>query len=332
MPASASTIDIHAHLNVPAAQRMMKAAAERGDVGAAAKNQGGIGITGERSANEKVLSEPEARIADMTRMGVEFAVLSPGAPKGFYEADSNLSTTVARHVNDHAAAIVKEHSDRFLSMAIVPLQHVDLAIAETERAVKELGLRAVRFPCDIAGMELSDERLEPYWTALEKLGVPVYVHPQGFSHPQRFKAFYMTNVVSNPLETTLAISHLIHSGVPARHPGLKFYCAHGGGFFPFYLGRFDHAWKTRAENRVHIDRPPSTYIESFYFDTVVFRPDQIRRLVDLVGAEHVMMGTDSPYDMGETDPVALVDAVEGLSASERATIKAGAAKKLFRIN
>ena len=328
----ASVIDIHAHLNVPAAQRMMKAAAERGDVGAAAKNQGGVGITGERSANEKVLSDPEWRIKDMEKMGVERAVLSSGAPKGFYEADSNLGMTVAQHVNDHAAAIVREHPDRFWAMAIAPLQHVDLAIKETERAVRTLGLKAIRFPCDIAGMELSDERLEPYWTALEALDVPVYIHPQGFSHPQRFKAFYMSNVVSNPLETTLAISHLIHAGVPKRHPKLRFYGAHGGGFFPFYLGRFDHAWNTRAENRVHIDQPPSAYLDSFYFDTVVFRPDQIRHLVDLVGADHVMLGTDSPYDMGETDPVGLVDAVDGLSAAERETIKSGAATKLFKLN
>jgi aminocarboxymuconate-semialdehyde decarboxylase len=327
-----SVIDIHAHLNVPAAQRMMKAAAERGDVSAAARNQGGIGITGERSANEMVLSDPEWRIKDMDKMGVDFAALSSGAPKGFYEADTNLAMTVAQHVNDHTASVVKAFPDRFAAMAIAPLQHVDLAIKETERAVRTLGLKAIRFPCDIAGMELSDSKLEPYWDAVEKLGIPVYVHPQGFSHPQRFKAFYMSNVVSNPLETTLATSHLIHAGVPKRHPRIKFYTAHGGGFFPFYLGRFDHAWETREECRVHIDQPPSAYIDSFYFDTVVFRPQQIRHLVDLVGAEHVMLGTDSPYDMGETDPVGLVNQVERLSAAERDLILGNGARKLLRLN
>lgn len=326
-----SVIDIHAHLNVPEAGRRMKAAAESGKASAAAKNQAGVGITGERSANEKVLSEPQSRIKDMQQMGVDFAALSPGAPKGFYEADANLSMAVAQLVNDHAAQVVKDHPDHFVSMAIAPLQHVDLAIRETERAVKSLGLKAMRLPCDIGGMELSDPKLEPYWTAVEKLGIPIYIHPQGFSHPQRFKDFYMSNVVSNPLETTLAISHLIHAGVPRRHPKIRFYGAHGGGFFPFYLGRFDHAWKTRAENRVHIDQPPSSYIDSFYFDTVVFRPQQIRHLVDLVGAEHVMLGTDSPYDMGETDPVGLLDSVEGLSKSERDLIARGSAMKLLNM-
>ncbi len=326
-----SVIDIHAHLNVPEAGRRMKAAAESGKATEAAKNQAGVGITGERSANEKVLSEPESRIRDMLDMGVDFAALSPGAPKGFYEAGPELAMDVSRLINDHAAAVVKAHPDRFVSMAIAPLQHVDLAITETERAVRTLGLKAMRFPCDIGGMELSDPKLEPYWAAIEKLGIPVYIHPQGFSHPQRFKAFYMSNVVSNPLETTLAISHLIHSGVPRRYPKIRFYGAHGGGFFPFYLGRFDHAWKTRAENRVHIDQPPSTYIGSFYFDTVVFRPQQIRHLVDLVGAEHVMLGTDSPYDMGETDPVGLLDSVAGLSKSERDLIARGSAMKLLNM-
>lgn len=327
----ASVIDIHAHLNVPEAGRRMKAAAEKGEAVEAAKHQGGVGITGERSANEKVLSEPEWRLKDMLKMGVDFAALSPGAPKGFYEADTNLSMTVAQFVNDHAARVVKDNPDHFVSMAIAPLQHVDLAIKETERAVKSLGLKAMRFPCDIGGMELSDKKLEPYWAAVEKLGIPIYIHPQGFSHPQRFKDFYMSNVVSNPLETTLAISHLIHAGVPKRYPKIKFYGAHGGGFFPFYLGRFDHAWKTREENRVHIDQPPSTYISSFYFDTVVFRPQQIRHLVDLVGADHVMLGTDSPYDMGETDPVGLVDRVAGLTPKERELIVKGAALRLLNL-
>ncbi|MQA65694.1 MAG: amidohydrolase family protein [Alphaproteobacteria bacterium] len=141
-----SVIDIHAHLNVPAAQRMMKAAAERGDVSAAARNQGGIGITGERSANEMVLSDPEWRIKDMDKMGVDIGALSSGAPKGFYEADTNLAMTVAQHINDHAASVVKAYPDRFVAMAIAPLQHVDLAIKETERAVRTLGLKPSAFP------------------------------------------------------------------------------------------------------------------------------------------------------------------------------------------
>jgi aminocarboxymuconate-semialdehyde decarboxylase len=330
--ADTSVIDIHAHLVVEESRDMMKAAAEKGEVGAGAKQQGGIGISPEQAHRESVLSDPEMRIEDMEKMGVGFAALSPAPPRGFYEADSNLSMTVAKFINDRAAKIVSDYPDRFVSMGVAPLHHVDLAIKEMERAIKELDLRGIRFPTEINGMELSDPSLEPFWEAAEDLDTMIYVHPQGFTHPQRMKAFYMTNVVANPLETTLAISHLIHSGVIARHPKLKFYCAHGGGFFPFYMGRFDHAWTTRAECREHIDQPPSTYVPNLYFDTVLFRPDQIRYLLDQVGSEHVMLGTDSPYDMGEMDPVGLVDQVPGLAADERADILGGTAKRILKMN
>ncbi|MDH3242521.1 MAG: amidohydrolase [Alphaproteobacteria bacterium] len=328
----ATVIDIHAHLVVDESRDMMKAAAEKGAVGAEARKQGGVGISQEQAEREAVLSDPKKRIADMDKIGVDISALSPAPPRGFYEADSNLAMTVAQLINDRAAAIVKDYPDRFVSMGVAPLHHTGIAVKEMERAIGDLNLRGIRFPTEINGMELSDPSLEPFWDAAEQLGTMIYVHPQGFTHPQRLKAYYMTNVVGNPLETTLAMSHLIHSGVIARHPGLKFYFAHGGGFLPFYVGRFDHAWREREECRAHTDQPPSAYLPNMWFDTVVFRPEQIRTLVDLVGAERVMLGTDRPYDMGEPDPVALVNEVEGLSDAERDMIMSGTAKELLKMN
>ena len=328
----ATVIDIHAHLVVNESRDMMKAAAEKGDVGAEAKQQGGIGISQAQAEREAVLSDPVKRIEDMDKIGIDISALSPAPPRGFYEADSNLAMTVAQVINDRATDIVKTYPDRFVSMGVAPLHHVDLAIKEMERATGALDLRGIRFPTEINGMELSDPSLEPFWDAAEQLDTMIYVHPQGFSHPQRLKAYYMTNVVGNPLETTLAMSHLIHSGVIARHPNLKFYFAHGGGFLPFYVGRFDHAWRERDECREHTDTPPSAFLPNLWFDTVVFRAEQIRTLVDIAGAERVMLGTDRPYDMGEHDPVALVNEVDGLSDAERETIMGGAAKKLLKMN
>ncbi|MCZ6446693.1 MAG: amidohydrolase family protein [Alphaproteobacteria bacterium] len=328
----ALVIDIHAHLVVEESRNMMKAAAEKGDVGAEALSQGGIGISQAQAQRQAVLADPEKRIEDMDKIGVDISALSPAPPRGFYEADSNLSMTVAQLINDRAAEIVKTYPDRFVAMGVAPLHHVGLAVVEMERAVGALDLRGIRLPTEINGMELSDPSLEPFWDAAERLETMIYIHPQGFSHPQRLKAYYMTNVVGNPLETTLAMSHLIHSGVIARHPNLKFYFAHGGGFLPFYVGRFDHAWRERQECREHTEAPPSTFLANMWFDTVVFRPEQIRILVDLAGAERVMLGTDRPYDMGEPDPVALVNQVEGLSDTERETIMGGAAKALLKMD
>jgi aminocarboxymuconate-semialdehyde decarboxylase len=328
----ALVIDIHAHLVVEESRDMMKAAAEKGDVGAAAKNQGGIGISQEQAHRAAVLADPVERIKDMDEIGVDMSALSPAPPRGFYETDSNLAMTVAQLINDRAAEIVKTYPDRFIAMGVGPLHHVGLAVKEMERAVGDLDLRGIRFPTEINGMELSDPSLEPFWDAAEQLGTMIYVHPQGSTHPQRLGSYYMTNVVGNPLETTLAMSHLIQSGVIARHPGLKFYFAHGGGFLPFYVGRFDHAWRERKECREHTDGPPSTFLPNLWFDTVVFAPEQIRTLVDIAGAEKVMLGTDRPYDMGEPDPVALVNQVEGLSDAERETIMGGAAKALLKMD
>lgn len=328
----AHVIDVHAHLVVEESREMMKAAAEKGDVGAAAKRQGGIGISGAQSEREAVLSDPEKRIEDMDRIGVDVSALSPAPPKGFYEADSNLAMTVAQVINDRAAEIVKSYPDRFVSMGVAPIHHTGLAVKEMGRAVGDLGLKGIRLPTEIAGAELSDPAFEPFWDAAEQLDTMIYIHPQGFTHPERLKAYYMTNTVGNPLETTLAMSHLIHSGVIARHPRLKFYFAHGGGFLPFYVGRFDHAWQAREECREDTDAPPSSFLANMWFDTVVFRPEQIRTLVDLVGAERVMLGTDRPYDMGEPDPVALVNEVEGLTNAEREAILGGTAKTLLKMD
>ncbi len=322
-------IDIHAHLVDNEARRVMKAAAESGKVDAKARQQGGIGITRHENERELVLSDPEARIRDMDSIGVDLSALSPAPPKGFFQTDANLALTVSRLINDRARDIAERHADRLVSMAVAPLHHVDLAIAEMRRALGELGLKGIRFPTEIEGMELSDPVLEPFWEAADSLKALIYIHPQGFTHPQRLKGFYMTNVVGNPLETTLAMSHLIHGGVLARYPNIRFYFAHGGGFFPFYVGRFDHAWKERKECRVHIDQPPSAYLRQCWFDTVVFRPDQIRYLIDLVGADRVMLGTDRPYDMGEPDPVALCESVPGLTAGEREALLGGTARELL---
>ncbi|MDX1484871.1 MAG: amidohydrolase family protein, partial [Alphaproteobacteria bacterium] len=259
-----TVIDIHAHLVVEESREMMKAAAEEGAVGEEAKSQGGVGISQEQAEREAVLADPVKRIEDMDKIGVDISALSPAPPRGFYEADSNLAMTVAQLINDRAAEIVKQYPDRFVSMGVAPLHHEGISIAEMERAVGDLDLRGIRFPTEINGMELSDPFLEPFWDAAEQLGTMIYVHPQGFTHPQRLQAYYMTNVVGNPLETTLAMSHLIHSGVIARHPKLKFYFAHGGGFLPFYVGRFDHAWRERAECREHTDAPPSSFLPNLW--------------------------------------------------------------------
>jgi aminocarboxymuconate-semialdehyde decarboxylase len=150
----------------------------------------------------------------------------------------------------------------------------------------------------------------------------------GFSEPRRLEPYFMTNVVGQPLETTLALAHLIFGGVLERYPRLKILAVHGGGFLPFYLGRFEQAFRQRKECRINISEPPRHYLRQAYFDTVVFEPEAIAYLVSLVGADHVLMGSDLPFDMGQDDPVGLISRVPSLSRHDKARILGGNAASL----
>ena len=167
--------------------------------------------------------------------------------------------------------------------------------------------------------------------AWRRLRVPLFVHPLGFSHGQRLGEFFMVNSVGQPIEETIAISHFILGGVLDRHPELDLVIAHGGGFYPFYAGRMDHAWKVRPEVKRLTAEAPSSYLKRLWFDTCVFRADLIDALVAMVGTERLMLGSDFPFDMGDDDPVGLVNKAR-LSQADREKITFGNASRLFKIS
>jgi len=152
----------------------------------------------------------------------------------------------------------------------------------------------------------------------------------GCSLGARLRQYYLSNVIGNPTETTVALAHLIFGGVFDRHPGLKLCAAHGGGYFPFYTGRFDHGWRVRPEART-CRHPPSEYLKRIWFDSLVYTPQSLEHLIRRAGAGQVMLGTDFPFDMGVDDPLARLDAVAGLSAGERRAILGGNAARLLKL-
>jgi aminocarboxymuconate-semialdehyde decarboxylase len=326
-----AVIDIHGHINLSRPKALL---AERlppkPDREKKAGPQVGGGITDK--SRGVILSDIDARLADMDGMGVDMMALTPSPPRGYYKLDEELAAEVTRATNDDVAKVAADHPTRFLALGNLPLQHVAFSVQELERAVRELGHKGVRVSTNIAGMELGDRRFDPFWAKAEELGAVVFLHPQGFTHPERLQDYFMTNVVGQPLETTLALAQMIFGGTFERFPRLKVCAAHGGGFLPFYLGRFEQAYRERAECRAYISRPPADYLKQVWFDTVLFRPDMIAFLVSLVGHEKVMMGTDSPYDMGENHPVRLVESVPGLGAQQKADILGGNAARLLGLN
>ncbi|MFL5054411.1 MAG: amidohydrolase family protein, partial [Microvirga sp.] len=199
---------------------------------------------------------------------------------------------------------------------------------ELERLMGKLGFKGVQILTNIAGKELSDPAFAPFWARAEALGALVVIHPNGFTHAERLRRFYFNNVIGNPLETTIALHYLIFDGVLERHPDLKILAVHGGGYLGAYWGRIDHAWGTRSDCRADLPNPPTSYLRKVYFDTVVFTPGQLRALVDTFGADHVLMGTDYPFDMMDSDPVGHVMSA-GVDDATAAKIVGGNAKRLL---
>ncbi len=256
-------------------------------------------------------------------------MLSPLPGQSVYVAPPDAAREAARLTNDGIAAAVAQHPDRFAGMGLVPFQTPELAIAEMRRCVRELGLRGVEVPSHIAGRELSEPAFRPVLAAAEELGVLLFLHPLGTSHGERLRDHYLNNILGNPIDSAIAVAHLIFDGVLEQLPGLKVCVAHGGGHAAAYWGRWDHAWGVRPDCRRHIARPPSEYLRRLYFDTLVFDRAQLRFLLSTYGADHLCLGTDYPFDMAEPDPLGLH---AELCEADRAAVLGGTAARLLGLD
>jgi aminocarboxymuconate-semialdehyde decarboxylase len=262
---------------------------------------------------------PERRIEDMDRLGIDRQALSPPPVMFCYWAEARANQAFARMQNEHVAGIAARHAARFVGMATVPLQDVDLAIAELRYCCERLGLKAVEIGSFPGGRDFDDPALRPFFEACADLDMAVFVHPANpLIGQDRLTKYYFPLIVGNPLETALAISKLIYGGVLERWPRLRIAFAHGGGAFPFTLARLDHGWKVRPEGSAAIPRPPREYARLLYFDSLTLSPVNLRFLVEQFGADHVMIGSDYPFDLGSDDPVgALAEANLPPSAREQ---------------
>jgi aminocarboxymuconate-semialdehyde decarboxylase len=279
------------------------------------------------------MSDIDVRLKDMDRMGIDIQAVSPAPSQYYYWAEPGFAAELARDVNDRIAQIVATHPDRFVGLGTVPLQDAKLAVAELVRCVKKLGMRGVEINTNVNGMDLADKRLglDRFFAKAQELDVVLFLHPLGFDKGDRFVDYYFNNVIGNPLESTLAVSHLIFGGVLDRYPRLKFCVAHAGGYLPHYPARMDHAWRARPDASVVIKKKPSSYLKKFYFDTITFDTQVLDSMIERYGARQVLLGTDYPYDMGEDNPVKLIKSVTRLSEAEQNLIMGGNAARLLKI-
>lgn len=267
------------------------------------------------------------RLADMNAQGVAVQALSLTSPM-VYWADPALAETLSRAFNDGASEAHRRHPDRFVVLAMLPMQDTDRALRELERAKSLPGVRGIYCGTNINNMDLSAPQLLPIWRAIEAAGLPVFLHPLQTVGGRRM-AYYMNNFIGNPVDSAIAAGHLIFGGVLDACPSLEISLPHAGGVLPILIGRFDHGAARRPETR-HLQRPPSAYLRRFTYDTIAHSPDIMRFVISLVGVDRIMLGSDYCYDMGYDRPVEVVDAL-GLSPADRAAILGGTAARLLKL-
>lgn len=307
------TIDVHAHCVIPEALDLL---------GLKLEDQRGPGI-GEVGAR---------RIREMDEQGIDVEALSINPQ--WYKAERELASEVIRIQNEKLAEFCATYPDRFVAFASVALQYPDLAVQQLEHGVKKLGLRGAAVGASVAGDEFSDPKFHPFWAKAEELGVLIFIHPQ--STPELSKRFrgngWLSNTIGNPLDTTIALSHLIFEGTLDRFPGLKICSAHGGGFLPSYAPRSDNCLRVAPEmdTGVKLRKKPTEYLRDMYYDTLVFTSEALRHLAAEVGVERLVIGTDHPIPWNP-DPVDHILNSPDFSDEEKRAMLGETAAKLLGV-
>lgn len=294
-----AVIDVHTHFVPPF---VMDEAAGAGVFGVREEDGQLVHPQGFRYPVTPDFHEPRAMLERMDEHGVDFSTLSSTPTLFFYEEPADEAVAFARRSNDALAGLV-HGEDRLHGMATLPLQAPAAAAAELERAVRELGLVGAQIGTNCGPRQLDDPELASVLEAADRLGAPLMLHPYYVGPKPGLEDFYLTNSLGNPLDTCVAAVRLVHSGTLDRLPGLKLVLVHGGGFLPYQLGRFDHAYAVRPEPKAWIARRPSEYLDRFWLDTITHADGALRFLADLVGAERLVIGSDLPFDMGDPRPV-----------------------------
>jgi predicted TIM-barrel fold metal-dependent hydrolase len=313
------TIDVHAHCHFREAGALLGADAA-------------VQLPPVNNAAEAFI-EIDKRLAAMDAQAIDLEVLSINPY--WYNRERDLAAAIVKIQNEKLAELCASKPDRFAAFASLTLQAPDLAVQELETAVKKQGLKGAAIGGVVNGVEFSDPKFHPVWAKAEQLGVPLFIHPQGV--PELAKRLsgngWLGNTIGNPLETTIALSHLIFEGTLDRFPGLKVIAAHGGGFLPSYADRSDHACLVGPKGcnaDVKLGKAPTEYLKQIYFDSLIFSPEAIRHLVAQVGAGQIVLGSDYPYPW-QLQPVDHIFASASLSDDDKADILGRTAAKLFEL-
>jgi len=318
------SIDVHAHLTP---QCFWQATEKGGDWHSLKREKDERGqecaIVGERRQvlPPRAKWTPEERLADMDSLGVDVHVVSPYVGFYNYHLDAKVAAATARATNDEISSMTKTWPTRFAGLGTLPMQDVKGAITELERCMTRLGLKGAEINDHVNGRTLDEAEFRPFWKAADQLGALVFFHQGGETLVSpRTKRYHLPNTVGNLVDRAVTFATLVSGGVMDECPNLKIVLGHGGGYTCYGIGRMDRGWQVRAEARVNIAKPPSTYLRKFYYDCIVYTESALRFLIDTVGADRVVFGTDWPYDMALDWPVSWILSMESLSQEEKDAI------------
>ena len=304
------SIDIHAHISPQAFIDAVSTGEDWHGVTASA-------VTAHHH-NPRTMWSPEERLADMDSLGVDVQILSTNAVFYNYDKDAEAVAAMSRDCNDYVSQLTKDHPTRFAGLANLPMQDVSASIDELERSITQLGLKGAMIGDHVNGKTFDDPEFLPFWKAAESLGAMILIHQGGPTvvNPRSSK-YHLPNTIGNLADRAVTFAAFVYGGVMDACPDLRVCLSHGGGYTCFGIGRMDRGWQVRSEAREHISQPPSTYLNKFWYDTITHSEEALRYIIDSVGIDKVVFGTDWPYDMCTDWPVSWILSLESLTQDEK---------------
>ena len=325
------TIDTHTHILTQETAALLSKAAPKipvtitpTDAEAAALDVGGVVYRPFPTGGFDIAR----RLRDMDTAGVDVHVLSATPQTYLYNQEPALGAVLSAIQNDQMAKHIAAHPDRFMGIATLPMQDPVRAADELKRAMSKLGLRGAMIGSHVYEKNLDDPSFAPLWATAEELGAFMFIHPVNVAGADRLKSYYLGNLIGNPLDTTIAAACLVFGGVMDRHPKLKIMLAHGGGFTPYQAARWEHGWKVRPEPKKNVSTQPKNIAKRFMYDTILHSDKTLEAMIGLIGSDHVLLGSDYPYDMGMMDCVKHVRSLK-ISDADKAAILGGHAEALL---
>jgi aminocarboxymuconate-semialdehyde decarboxylase len=271
-------------------------------------------------------------VKNLDLLRLDIMALSIIPPQMSYRLDAGIGLAASRVANDAIASAVAAYPKRFVGLGVLPLQNVEYSLEELDRIMGELEMKGVQLGSNVDGIYLGDDRFRPLWAAIHDFEALVVVHPVNLIGADRLRPYFLSNLIGNPVETTRCIADIVFSGLLDAFPRLKICFAHGGGVVASLLGRWDHGYAKRPQHAERINRPPSEYARMLYYDMITHSAEALECLTRQVGIDHIVIGTDYPFDMGPTDPLGFVEGLEGLTGDAKLQIAGGTAARLLGLS